>query len=161
MLLVLISAGSLTACSLGGADAGQPALLDEKEILAEYSAETDRLELAPGDVWDPRPQQLTADSPGPEGPMKFERGVGEQTAQFQWYCSWAKHALADEGAAQDAFVHLNKFPTLSVWDAMDENGHALFTGISEGAARGQLDELADYVDDNCETSDAVRDATGQ
>ncbi|ARF73481.1 hypothetical protein B7C62_15330 [Kitasatospora albolonga] len=156
---MFILAGSLTACSPDGIEAGHPVLLDEEGILAEYVAETGRLKLAPGDVWHPRPQQLIAEPPGPEGPMKFERGVGEQTAQFRWYCSWAELALTDEDAAEDALVQLDRFPDLSVWDTMDENGHILFTGISEEAARGQLDDLAEYVVDNCGDTDADRDVT--
>ncbi|MDK1474680.1 hypothetical protein QNO07_14830 [Streptomyces sp. 549] len=134
--------------------------MDEKEILAEYSTEAERLELAPGDNWDPRPGQLATDSAGPEGAMKFEQGVGKQTAQFQWYCSWARLALTDGQAEQRALAQLKKFPTLDVWDAIDKNGHALFNGIAEEAAGGELDALADYVADSCEHSDADRDTAG-
>ncbi|MHC5903948.1 hypothetical protein ACVNF4_08575 [Streptomyces sp. S6] len=147
---MLIAAGSLTACGSPSVMSG-PELLGEAEILAEYERETGRLELAPGDTWDPDPRQLKADSPDPDGPMKFERGIGEQTAQFQWYCSWARSALTGKGAQRAAaLARLEEFPTFSVWKAMDDNGHTLFTGISEEVSRDRTDALEEYVAGNCE-----------
>lgn len=156
-LLALVVAGLLAACAPANPDTHElvlpdsrhPVVLDEQQILAEYRAETGRLQLAPGDRWDPRPAQLTVGAPGSSRSLMFEQGVGAQTAQFYWYCSWASAALADDGLGGDALAELEAFPTLSVWQHMDTNGHALFRHISDRAAQGDLDELAGYVANDC------------
>jgi hypothetical protein len=81
--------------------------------------------------------------------MMWEAGVGAQTAQFQWYCSWARAALRGGRDLQPALARLRRFPTLSVWDAMDDAGHVLFRGIIDDASRGRFDSLVRYVQEDC------------
>lgn len=138
----------LSACAAKAPEAVQRAHLSEDEIAAEYTAETRRLELAPGDTWVVAPQELKLASPDPARPMRYEQGVGAQTAQFQWYCSWAEQALADPEPAA-SLDRLAEFSSMSVWDDMDSNGHYLFTANLEDARLGELDALKGYVADYC------------
>lgn len=154
-LCLMIVAGVLTACTATATGSDQqrehqpPILLTAEQIMAEYLSETEQLELAPGDTWDSNPVQLSAAGAGGIRSMMYEPGVGAQTAQLQWYCSWATAALFDDDLRATALAKLAEFPSLSVWQYMDYNGHLLYERISAGAARGDLGALAEYVDNNC------------
>ena len=90
----------------------------------------------------------------------FEVGVGAQTAQFSWYCLWAEAALrADGGSRREALTRLRAFPSLSVWRAMDEVGHTMFTEQLAEAERGDPQALSEYVATNC-SSDPESSAHG-
>lgn len=143
-LLVL----TLSACTTTEPPVVQRAHLTQDEIVAEYAAETRRLTLAPGDRWVPAPPELELTSPDPYRPMRYEEGIGAQTAQFQWYCSWAGQALTDPDPAA-SLDRLAEFSAMSVWDDMDSNGHHLFTGNLEDARAGDLAALDGYVSDYC------------
>lgn len=93
-----------------------------------------------------RPPHLDGEQDG----MMFHVGVGAQTAQFSWYCRWAEAALlADGGSRREALTRLRAFPSLSVWSAMDEVGHTMFTEQLAEAERGDRQVLAEYVATNC------------
>lgn len=139
---------TLSACAATAPEPVQRAQLTQDEIVAEYAAETRRLELAPGDTWVVAPAELELGSPDPARPMRYEQGVGAQTAQFQWYCSWARRALEDPEPAA-ALDRLAEFSSMSVWDDMDSNGHYLFSANLEDARGGDLDTLDGYVADYC------------
>ena len=139
---------TLSACASTAPESVQRAHLTQDEIAAEYAAETRRLELAPGDTWAIAPPELTLASPDPSRPMRYEQGVGAQTAQFQWYCSWAKQALADPEPAA-SLDRLAEFSSMSVWDDMDSNGHYLFSANLEDARVGDFGTLSGYVADYC------------
>jgi hypothetical protein len=139
----------LTACSgTAAAPSAPPHLLDRQQILAEYTQETSRLALPDGARWDGRPVEL--DVPAGDPAHLWEAGVGAQTAQFHWYCSWARAALADDSGRGPALAQLATFPDLGVWQAMDETGHAMFQAILDDARAGVLDSLDGYVADNCQ-----------
>lgn len=124
-----------------------PVLLTAAEARAEYLEQTGRLTLPAGQEWPASPSSLRADA-APPGQM-FEAGVGEQEAQFYWYCSWATVALGDAQERSWAMDMLDSFEALSVWQRMDSNGHALFRGIQESAVSADMEPLAAYVADNC------------
>ena len=148
VVAVALTVLTLSACATSAPEPVPRAQLSQDEIQAEYAAETRRLELAPGDTWVVEPAELRLASPDPARPMRYEQGVGAQTAQFQWYCSWAGQALTDSEPGS-ALVRLGEFPSMSVWEDMDSNGHYLFTANLEDARAGDLDALEGYVADYC------------
>ena len=145
---VTLTVLSLSACATKAPEAVPRAQLTQDEIAHEYAAETRRLELAPGDTWVAAPPELELASPDPTRPMRYEQGVGAQTAQFQWYCSWAGQALTGTDPAS-ALDRLTEFSSMSVWEDMDSNGHYLFEGNLEDAQAGDFDALDRYVADYC------------
>lgn len=148
-LALTVLACLLAACSWAAGPVDQaPHLLDRAGIIAEYRQETARLRLAGSDHWDPAPRELADPDPARPGSMRWEAGVGSQTAQFQWYCSWARAALAGRDPS-GALAELARFSTMSVWDAMDDTGHRLFTRTLDQARRGNLRALARYRAGNC------------
>lgn len=134
-------------CASGSSSSTARPSLSEQQILEEYAAETAILELAAGETWVQIPPDLTLDSPDPKRPMRYEQGVGAQTAQFQWYCSWATEAI--HGDLKASLDRLETFPTMSVWDDMDTNGHNLFEANISDAHDGNLGTLESYVSEYC------------
>ncbi len=139
---------ALLGCSSDGDGAGgDTVILTADEALEEYREQANLLELVPGDTFAVMPISLSPlDEQGNQ--IGFEAGVGAQAAQFQWYCSWAKAALADP-AASEPVARLETFSDLSVWDKMDDNGHRLFDSQLAQAKLGNFTPLSEYVTANC------------
>jgi hypothetical protein len=128
----------------------QPVLLSGKGVMNEYNRETRQLELPPKARWNAdQARAVIGIDKYAGGSMMYEEGIGAQTAQFEWYCDWAHVALDDHHARADALAHLATFNSLSVWNNMDDVGHAMFLRIKDRALAGDLQPLSEYVDQNC------------
>ncbi len=121
----------------------QPSMLTREQAITEYQAETKVLQLPTGTSWPQLPPDMRNDLPD----YRYEQGVGQQGAQFHWFCSWAAYGLNHHD--QQALTKLDAFTTMSVWSHIDDNGHALFIGIQKGISAGDLNPLRDYVATNC------------
>lgn len=147
---VAFAAIILSACTTNNSsESNSPVLLDRDGIIAEYENETDKLQLANGDSWESDPIQLSAPDSNEARKLMWEEGIGAQTAQFQWYCSWAREALNQKSDREAALERLERFRAMSVWQMMDDNGHRMFTKIITRAKSGDLDPLSEYVRTNC------------
>lgn len=122
-------------------------LLDGQEVMQEYVAETAHLTLPSGGEWaiDSTRALIGADDPN----HHFERGVGAQTAQLEWYCSWATVAISGSSQRDAALLELPRIEHMSVWVTMDANGHRLHRAIHDRVARGDVAPMREYVATNC------------
>lgn len=102
------------------------------------------LELPPGRDWPEVPSELDGDLP--ESVM-YQEGIGQQGAQFEWYCAWAGHGLVS-GNKRD-LNRLEGFKQMSIWSHIDDVGHNLYERIHDGIAAGDLEPLREYVSNNC------------
>lgn len=118
-------------------------LLTRTEIIAEYHTESAKLTLPPGSIWPSIPQQIATDP----ADYRYEAGVGQQGAQFWWYCSWAKHGISRDDPV--ALARLNQVKTMSLWSHIDDTGKAMFNEISTQIGAGNLGPLKDYLTSNC------------
>lgn len=144
---LLLPIAILGCSSDDGGTGGDTVILNAEQALEEYREQAAELELAAGDEFVDMPPTLSAlDEQG--NAMGFEAGVGAQTAQLQWYCSWARAALADP-AAGEPIERLETFSDLSIWDKMDDNGHRLFEDQLAQAKLGNLTPLSEYTAANC------------
>jgi hypothetical protein len=129
----------------------QPVLLSKKDVMEEYNRETRQLSLPSKAQWNSEEARAAIGVDKYAGnSMMYEEGIGAQTAQFEWYCAWARVALDDHHARADALAHLATFNSLSVWNHMDRVGHALFLRIKNRALAGDLHPLSEYVGQNCQ-----------
>ena len=124
-----------------------PVLVDVAQARAEYAARTHELHLPEGRSWPAIPEILMEGAVSP-GHM-FERGVGQQEAEFQWYCVWADVALAEPARRSLAVTARGAFDETGAWTQMDDNGRALFGGIQDALGRGDLLPLTEYAASNC------------
>lgn len=142
--MVLTGLAVLAGCASTKSTTHQePSLLTRDQVITEYNTETRALKLPSGARWPDLPAEMKDDPPD----YRYEQGVGAQGAQLDWYCSWASYGLAHR--SQQALAKLDALTTMSVWSQIDDNGHALFTGIQRGIVAGDLEPLRDYVQTNC------------
>jgi hypothetical protein len=148
-IIVLLTATGCSASQRTRAEK-QPVLLSKKEVMNEYNHETRQLELPPKAQWNANEARAVIGIDHYAGDsMMYEEGIGSQTAQFEWYCAWAHVALDENHARADALAHLATFNSLSVWNNMDDVGHAMFLRINDRALAGDLQPLSEYVDRSC------------
>lgn len=106
----------------------------------EYQEETQVLELPPGLTWPGVPSEL--EEVLPESVM-YEEGVGQQGAQFEWYCAWASQGLASGNLGD--LDQLESFKEMTIWWHIDDVGQSLYERIQEGISTVDLTPLREYV----------------
>lgn len=70
--------------------------------------------------------------------MYHQVGVGEQTVELGWYCSWASHAPNEAEEVLRALDRLSTLEQMSIWQYMDGVGYQLFADNLASARQGDL-----------------------
>lgn len=143
MTLAALTALLLCGCGSTSHTPNRAELLTRAEIIAEYRTETTKLTLPPESTWPPEPEHIATDPAN----YRYEEGVGQQGAQFWWYCSWAKYGITRDDPA--ALSKLSQIKTMSLWPHIDDNGKAMFNEISTQIDAGNFAPVEGYVATNC------------
>lgn len=130
----------------------QSGYLSKDDTGAEYRAEAENWELAPGWEW-PGVLGYTGVGPDGTGVAYYERGTGRVDATYYWYCSWGRAALhastaRDEAVAIDKLLNLTETPYYLLGLVFEED-RLYVDRIVEGLATGDLTRLAIDVEANC------------
>ncbi|MCX5380340.1 hypothetical protein [Streptomyces sp. NBC_00091] len=117
------------------------------QMVAEYEAAADRLTLPPGSSW--------AGVPKAEPDAVFETGVGVNTAQMQWLCSWETEWISQRGRDADreerALSQLMEFPSTSFYQKfLDDNGRTFYDEYLTKARLGDPEGFQEDISANCQ-----------
>jgi hypothetical protein len=151
--LVSVTSMGLTALALAGCGGGEPEAppaLTSAQANAEFTTETEDLQLAPDWTWpgDPLP------SAGPDGhDQVYEPGYGRQAADHFWYCSWAATAVTSQDATTrtTALEQAGRITDTYYYKvALAADSRPALDAVLASAALGDLSKLQQDVRLNCQ-----------
>lgn len=145
---------SVMGCAVDSPRGGD--LLSSAGAEHEYQVAKADMVLPPGSAW-PASAPEVSEAPAD---MKFQRGVGEQNAQFIWLCAWVSAALDGEAPWDEAKGQVMTLRERSLWRFMDRTGRALHEELFAAFdTRSEL-AIAEYRADHCAYWDAAGGEVG-
>lgn len=162
--LIRVSVASMCVVILAGCAAGTPPTarlpplrprvingvlyLPAAMTTREYFAESRDLALSPGAAWPAHPIEYVRG----HVPMFYEKGFGRQSADFYWFCSWARSAVnARDAAIRDqAMLIMPEIMRLPYYTStLPKVGRIMLQKAISTAERGSMSKLVTEIDTNC------------
>lgn len=140
-----------SACS----SSGPAGAMTAEEATAEYFAEAENWELAPGWEWpkDPGIEDIAEDGNG----IAYEGGYGKVNATHYWHCSWSRALIEAENdeERQVALDEVNRVTeTYYYTNGLTDDGRSSKDELLAQVNVGDFTEFARITDLNCPASPA-------
>jgi hypothetical protein len=156
-LVALLGAAGCTGADSGGTAVDETVIVTYDDMVAEWRAQQQTLELPPGAQW-PDPPPEPEPEPDQEGVLRgwsYEAGVGKGIADQQWWCAWANEWLDQRGVDADreraALETLRTLEDTYLYrESMDSHSQQSMDERITAAELGDPTMIATYVELNCD-----------